>query len=128
VSQRPHVAAIEALLAADAVLTVFLGESPNNTPPPYVVLYPAMPLVTDEGLCGGATVRTHDFQTTAVGGDVQQAQWVAEHVDVALLGQRPVIAGKSTGLVRKEYTQPARRDDDVEDVFYAVDGWSFTSN
>lgn len=128
-TQRPHVAAIQAMLAADTSLTVFVGESPNSTDPPYVVLYPQMPLVRDEGLCGGATTRTHDFQTTCVGATVEQAQLLAGKVDAALREKRPVISGRETGFVRKDFSSPARRDDDVSPaVFYAVDVWTFTSN
>jgi hypothetical protein len=128
VTQRAHVVAFVSMLE-DADLTVFVSVSPNNTAPPYVVVHPAMPQPTGQTLCGTSSRRSHDLQTTSVGVTTEQAQAVAEDVSDAVLEKRPVIVGRECGPVSKEYTQTARRDDDVDPpVFYAVDGWSFTSN
>ena len=126
-SQQPHVAAFIALLGD---LNEYVTTTPNLTPPPYVVVHPAMPWDQSDSqtLCGKRSRADNEIQTTCVGSDTEQAQDYAQKVRDRVKEIRPVIAGQQTGLIRNEYSQPARRDGDVSPaVFYAVDGWSFTS-
>jgi len=126
VSQQPHVAAFLTLLAD---LNKYVTTSPNNTPPPYVVVHPSMPWKHDEALCGARSFADNEIQTTCVGLDTAQTQFYAALVRDRVEGERPLITGQRTGFIRNEYSQPARPDRDVSPVVvYAVDGWSFTSS
>lgn len=124
-SEQPHVAAFLTLLGD---LAKYVTTSPNLTEPPYVVLHPSMPWKQGETLCGARSFADNEIQTTCVGSTTEQAQMYAALVRDRVQEKRPVITGYVTGLVRNEYSQPARPDRDVSPVVvYAVDGWSFTS-
>lgn len=126
-SQQPHV---EAFLTLLGDLRKFVTTSPNLTAPPYVVVHPAMPWKRpdSETQCGTRSLSDNTIQTTCVGTTTEQAQFYARKVRERVEETRPLIPGQQTGLIRNEYSQPAARDDDVSPpVFYAVDGWSFTS-
>jgi hypothetical protein len=127
VSQQPHV---EAFLTLLGDLRKFVTTSPNSTAPPYVVVHPSMPWKQpdSEALCGQRSRSDNEIQTTCVGLTTEQAHFYAGLIRERVEEKRPVITGQQTGLIRNEFTQPARRDGDVTPpVFYAVDGWSFTS-
>jgi len=130
VSQQPHVQAFAGLLTGpQPSLVVYYGEAPAGAVMPYVILHPSMPLGSTETLDGSVAFSGNDVQTTCVGATVEQAQWLAANVGARVDRKRVVIDGKDHGLVRHEFSQPAREDRDVTPtVFYAVDGWSFTTN
>jgi len=128
VSQQPHV---EAFLTLLGDLNKYVTFTPNLTAPPYVVVHPAMPWKQpdSQALCGQRSRADNEIQTTCVGSTTEQAQLYANKIRERVEEVRPIITGQQTGLIRNEYTQPARRDSDVSPaVFYAVDGWSFTSS
>lgn len=124
--QQPHV---EAFLDLLGDLHKYVTTSPNNAPPPYVVVHPSMPWKHAETLDGQRELADNEIQTTCVGVDTGQAQDYAAKVRDRVEGKRPVIAGAQTGLIRNEYSQPVQRDKDVTPIVcFAVDGWAFTSN
>ena len=126
-SQQPHV---EAFLTLLGDLRMYVTTSPNMTAPPYVVVHPAMPWKQSDSqtLCGTRSRADNEIQTTCVGSTTEQAQLYAQKVREQVEEKRPTISGQQTGLIRNEYSQPAQRDSDVTPpVFYAVDGWSFTT-
>jgi len=126
VTARAHTTAVKALI--DAAVTCHVGESPNDAGPPYVLLYPDSGHGMATGMDLDADHYRYEFQTTAVGTTVEQAQWAADKVRGAVEDVRPTVAGFTTGKVRHVSSQPAKRDNDVDPaVFYAVDVWEFRS-
>jgi hypothetical protein len=60
------------------------------------------------------------FQVTAVGGDMDEAQWMQYEVRLALLGWSPTVTGWTFGPIRLDLPSGVLRDDDGP-VFYTTD-------
>jgi hypothetical protein len=60
------------------------------------------------------------FQVTAVGADMEEAQWMQHKVRQALLGFTPTVTGWATGPISAEQPRGVTRDDDGP-VFITTD-------
>lgn len=61
-----------------------------------------------------------DFQVTAVGTGAEQALAIADLARAALLGTRPVVAGRSVWPLWQTAAQPVLRDDTVNPPLYVA--------
>lgn len=121
---RAHVDAVLGLLKAVPNLTVYDAMVPDSPQAPYVVVYPDQGAAQPTSFTLASDQRLFRVQTTSVGSDPQQARWVAEKTQGALLDATPAVAGRTTWPIRHELTRPIERDDDVSPpMFYAVDLW-----
>lgn len=127
---RDHVAAVIGLLQASG-LAVFDGGAPDGAAPPYAVVYADQGATSPQSLSFRSVQRSVTAQTTCVGVNPEQARWAAEKVEGALLDVTPTVAGRVCWPIRREASQPVRRDDDLpgttEARFYAIDVWRFQS-
>jgi len=110
-----HAQAALTLLAADVFLTVFDGKVPDPTPdPPYVLVYTTVERPI-EGI-GNAVEGLSDTVITTwychcVGETAAAVRAVVMRVRTALLDQRPVITGRSCGLIRMGEVLAPNRDE-----------------
>jgi hypothetical protein len=129
---RAHTAAVIAALKADPGLVVFEGIAPDGQPYPYALVRPGLATDRQERLTGPQSTFNPSYTVLACGGDPDQAEWVAEHVDTALRprgrGILPVVPGRSTGPVNRDSLQPLLPDDDSQPPgWYRVAEYSFRS-
>ncbi len=125
---KAHIDAALNLLRADVGLTVYPdanGVTPTTPPTvngvvqPYVRVYAHIesqfdaPGNTLEHRSGTWTVR---WYCHCIGSNDISSNAVAMRVRAALLDVRPVIAGRNCGLIRREASQPANRDEDLGPV------------
>lgn len=123
-----HVDAVRNLVDAVANVTVYDGTVPNSPVLPYVVMYGDQGAAEANAYTEVSSFRRFRVQTTTVAANQPQARALAERVESALLDVRPTVAGRTCVPIRKETSQPVRRDDDVDPpVFYAVDVWVLSS-
>lgn len=123
-----HVSAVRTLVDAVPNVTVYDGTVPNNPTYPYVVLYGDQGAALPNSFTEVSTFRSFRVQTTTVAINQPQARALAERVESALLDVRPTVTGRKCVPIRKETSQPVRRDDDVDPAaFYAVDIWVLSS-
>lgn len=114
---QAHVDAGLALLRADPGLTVYPGPdgvTPRTPDRPYVRVYatverPAVAL--GNALRGASTEAVVRWWCHCVADSEPAAVAVAMRVRAALLDQRPVIAGRSCGLIRQAEARPPMRDE-----------------
>jgi hypothetical protein len=133
--EQDHADAILGLLRADAMLgtaRVFDGVVPSPTPaPPYVLVYMHMVSLAEapgNALAGLSTEVTLRAICHCVGGDAVAARAMAQRVRGALLDVRPVIAGRSCGLIRQESSQPPVPDESTGVVVYdSIDTYRLTT-
>lgn len=120
-----HIRAFAALITN---LTVYVDSEPPNDPAyPYVVVYGNQGDAAEASMAGDSSWRTWTIHTVCVGQTQQQARMAADRVD-AVLDQRPVVTGRSCGLVSKVASQQVRPETDVQpSTFTAADVWSFMS-
>ncbi|WP_432050311.1 hypothetical protein [Verrucosispora sp. NA02020] len=114
---QAHADAYLGLLRAVPGLVVFDGAVPAATRPPYVVVY----VVVDDsdgqspdwgdGLDGTSGVVTARAYCHSVGANAAAARIVAGRVREALIDQQPPIAGRSVGMIRKDFSSPPVRDE-----------------
>lgn len=106
-----HAQAGLALLRADAVLTVFDGKVPDQVASgpgplvPYALVYSEVAWPRDGAgntIQGTALTATVTWTCHCVGLTAQAARVVQGRVRAALLNQRPVIAGRSCGLIKQD--------------------------
>lgn len=114
------------LLDATPNLTVHFDRPvPDRPSYPYCVVYES-DAVESSSLTSGAGWETTSVQTTCVGVSPEQVRELRARARVAVLDQRPTVAGRSCGLVELVSSQKIRRDPDLPTaVFYAVDVWQF---
>lgn len=116
---KQHIDAGMALLRADAGLTVYPDEEgftpkPGDLPDHYVRVYATIsrPREADgNALTGLATTWITRWYTHSVGPNEASSTAVAMRVNRALLNQRPVIAGRSCGLIGQEAENPPGLDE-----------------
>lgn len=121
-----HADAIIALLDADNVvpaLVVFKGGIPKTldpTPsPPYVVVYFAdtdPEAAESRSLTGRSERFVQRAYCHCVGGNESAALSVAQRVRAALLDVVPTVAGRQCFPIRREDSQPPRRDESTGQV------------
>jgi hypothetical protein len=106
-----HAQAGLALLRADIVLTVYDGKVPDQvaTGPgpdlPYVLVYSKVSWPRDGAgntIQGTAVTVSATWTCHCVGASAQAARGLQGRVRAALLNQRPVIAGRSCGLIKQD--------------------------
>ena len=112
----PASALIQALLAmirasVGVTCPIYWAGSPQNAVPPYAVVYPDSGVLT----AGQRTLANNGpnelrYQITSVGATPEQAQWVADKTDVAVLTGIPTVSGRRVWPSVKESTQDVRRD------------------
>lgn len=116
-----HADAFIALLDADNVdppLVVFKGGIPKNVDPapnpPYVVVYFAdtdPESAESRSLAGRSQRFVQRAYVHCVGGNATAALAVAQRVRAALLDAVPTITGRQCFPIRREDSQPPRRDE-----------------
>lgn len=116
---------VEALIAmvqaAIPTCGVHWAGVPDGTRPPYAVFYPdtGMDSTADRALSDDVPTDLR-YQVTSVGESVEQAVWVADKVDHALLTGIPTVDGRRVRPTRKEGSQPVQRDDEFTDLWFAT--------
>lgn len=110
-SDEPHAAALLGLL--DGIpQPVHDGAVPNPTPPrPYVVAYVTVETLEQTNLTSQSDVTTARIYCHCVATSAEGARIVQADVAAALLNARPVVSGRSLGLVRQEQSLPPQRDE-----------------
>lgn len=116
--EKWHIDAALSLLRADPGLVVY-PDSEGNVPlapvVPYVRVYTS--IETPDGhpansLAGLSSTWVVRWYCHCIGATEYAAAAVAMRVRVALLDQRPVVTGRSCGLIRKEAGPPATSRDE----------------
>ena len=131
--EEAHAQAGLNLLEANDALSgrVFDGKVPDGTDPPYVQVYRnvAWPrAAVGESLAGLMVTVTTTFTCHCVGESSAAAEAVGMQVRGSLLNQRPVVAGRSCGLIRQDEALPPSRDENTGRlVMDAVRIYSFIS-
>lgn len=135
VNAEDHNEVVKGLIEAAVVGTegegkVFDGKAPNLTDPPYWSLYPDPGVVGQEPrlLAGPSDHLNLVLMIHAVGTDRWQAGWAADIARDALVGVKPVVAGRSCWPIRQEYAQAAREDVDDPSLYLAVAGYRIRSD
>ncbi len=109
-----HAAVAVDILTADALIPVYTGSVPDGVTRPYILIYPtvAWPNGRDADALDGKT-RTCEtrWYIHCAGETDQSARSVAGRVRQLLLNVRPVIAGRSCGLIKQEASPPPVRDE-----------------
>lgn len=91
---------------------------------PYVVLYAQAPHATVYNLTGVSGMTDAVHQTTVVGDEADSVRIIQAYVKTALLDVAPAITGRLSFPIRHDYSNPVRRDDDIQPpAMYATDGW-----
>jgi hypothetical protein len=120
VTIQAHANAVLALLnAAPGVpaLTVLDGSVPQDTEPPYVLVYmsdrtPGAADAPDSTpLQGNSDRLVTTVYCHCVGGDAIAARAVAQRVRGALLNVTPTVSGRTCWPIRADEDQPPRRDE-----------------
>jgi hypothetical protein len=112
VTADAHVEAVKTLIG----VTVRLyedGQVPDEPEMPYAVLYADNGDASRTTLAAVSDRRDHAFHIKSVGLDPTGVRSVSERVRVAVLDQRPAVAGRATSPITQETSQPLRVDRDV---------------
>jgi len=126
---RAHRNAVLGLLTGIPDLTVYDGVVPNLPALPYGVLWASAPLRWSDRMCGDQMNAREQFQTTAVGYTAVQVGWVQEKIHAALVGVRPVVAGRACERIQND-RPPGQMDIDYDvdpPILTAIDLWLFVS-
>ena len=122
-----HIAAFNRLLT-DGSITPDDGETQNLASLPRVVEFPDQGTSGRDTRAGGVDGKIVTIQTTCIGETREQAGWMLDQVTELVEEKRPVLSDWKCTRVEQLFTNPARRDDDVDPaVFYAVASWRFTA-
>jgi len=108
---QPAAAAFLALLGTNGNLTVVDGDVANEQDPPYAVVYFAGGHDGGDNLARASNEATIRAYVHAVGNTAAAARIVAGQVAATLLDQRLTVAGWSCGPIRRELTNPPKRDE-----------------
>lgn len=115
-TEQAHLDAIVNLLTGSGSppLTVFKGKVPDNTATPYVRVYSTLEFLPDgqgNALDGQSKSAIARYYCHCVGGSDDAARGLAARVRTALLDVRPVITGRTCGLLREEEAPPPIPDE-----------------
>ncbi len=108
-----HRAAVKTLLGAVETTLYLGGQVPDEPTFPYLVLFMGTGIDDETKLCRTPDKATFRFQLTSVGLTDDSVAIVADQGRTAVLGIRPVVAGRKTNPIRKETDIPVRADKDV---------------
>lgn len=101
-------------LVADGLVVVDDERIPPGLAPPYLRIYTTIERPPDAGgnsLRGRSTTWTNRWYIHHVGATDTAVRALAMRSRVVLLDLRPVVPGRSCGLIRQEAVQPPRRDE-----------------
>ncbi len=124
---RDHVAAVVALVDADPNVTVYDGQVPNEPTLPYVVIRTDTGRRERSALPATSDRLTLRIWATSVGLNRTSAQVVSERVTAALLDVRPTVTSRSCFPITSVNSQPAREDDVVKPLVFALDEFELVS-
>jgi hypothetical protein len=133
---RHHTDAVTALLATAGVVayTVEVDVDTDDLTYPYTVVYPNPGTAALNNLAGDAATYSFGWQVTAVGRDRNEVQAVLDKARAVCVGARPVVAGRSFGLIRNVPLNVPIREDPQEreplsgrPYFYGVAQFTVTS-
>jgi hypothetical protein len=103
--------AVAARLAAQTGKSVGEGERPEGASPPYAVVHPAPTRATHGGLTDPNQIRQNTFHVVYVGDTVDEAQWMQEKCQQALLGWAPTVTGFTPGVIELDQENLFSRSD-----------------
>lgn len=75
------------------------GKRPDGASAPYAVLHQTPTRATHGALTDPNQIRRQTFQVVYVGDDIDEAQWMQEQCQAALLGWSPTVTGFSPGAI-----------------------------
>jgi hypothetical protein len=110
-----HAQVAIALITADAPpWPLYVGSVPDGAVPPYALVYPTVTWpdgTPAQALDGRSRTCVTRWYVHAAGATDQSARSVAGRIRQLLLNVRPVIAGRSCGLIDQEASAPPVRDE-----------------
>jgi hypothetical protein len=108
---QPAAAAFLAILGTNANVTVVDGDVLNEQDPPYTVVYFAGGHDGGDNLSRSSNEATIRAYVHSVGNTAAAARIVADQAAATLLDERLTVAGWSCGPIRRELTNPPKRDE-----------------
>lgn len=125
-------AGLQLMVGDPYLLRVFDSVVPNPTPdPPYVLVYTDVAWPRDgvgTSLTGQQIAVTTTYTCHCVGLTPVAARVVGMQVRASLLGVRPVVAGRTCGLIKQAVANPPIRDESLGfAVFDAVMEFDFST-
>ena len=116
-------AAVLAQARSDTELTVYDGPAPDNTVPPYVVVYLSVDREYPTRLAAKTDQAANRITTHSVGATADGARIVADRLRTVLLDHR--IGG---GLIRHSEGRPLDVDESTGNTWWdQIDVWTFTN-
>lgn len=103
--------AINSRLASETGKSIGEGKRPDSTDPPYAVIHPAPTRSTEGGLTDPNQIRQNTFQVHCVGTTMDEAQWMQEKCQEALIGWAPTVTGFSPGKIELDQEGLTSRSD-----------------
>lgn len=91
--------AIQTRLESETGKSAGKGKRPDDALPPYMVIFATPTRATEGSLTDPNQIRRQTFQVVYVGDDVDEAQWMQQKAQEALLGWSPTVSGLSPGPV-----------------------------
>lgn len=102
------------LLEPEPNLTIYDGAVPNGATTPYALIYftgSRLPMADGNALDGASREFVSRAIVHCVGGDQIAARAVAAKVESRLLDVRPIVSGRTCGLIRQESVLDPVRDE-----------------
>lgn len=126
---RAHLKAFTDLVDAETpAFPWYVGESPAGAVGGYATFYPDTGNRDQVDFADANPMRVWTITANYSGDDVDQVLLIAERVETAVEGVRPVVAGRSCTRIVRITARPVERDDDVSPArFYGVDVWRWSS-
>lgn len=87
------------------------GKRPADADPPYTVVHAAPTRSTEGGLTDPNQIRQNTFHVVYIGADKDEAQWMQEQSQKALLGWAPTVTGFSPGKIELDQENLFGRSD-----------------
>lgn len=108
---QPAAAAFLGLLGTNTNLTVVDGDVANEQDPPYAVVYFAGGHDGGDNLSRWSNEATIRAYVHSVGNTAAASRIIADQAAATLLDERLTVSGWSCGPIRRELTNPPRRDE-----------------
>lgn len=123
-----HATAFLALLTADPELNVYDGAPPDETKPPYVVVWISVDSESDISISAEQGMANLRYTTHSIGASGLAARRIADRVRNAVLGQRMTIDGRRPFKIRHEYGVPPQWEESTGyEIVDVVDVWTCQS-